>query len=120
LLRSADLLFLPMQDLPPGTRAGIVPAKTYEYMASGTPILAGVPDGDARDLLAAAGTATLCRPGATGCLASALRERVAAWRRGSPVPQPDESVLARYEYRRLTAELADLVKEVVLNPGPGS
>ena len=40
LLRTADLLFLPMQDLPTGVRAGIVPGKTYEYMASRTPILA--------------------------------------------------------------------------------
>ncbi len=34
-MRSADLLFLPMQNLPPGVRATIVPGKTYEYLASG-------------------------------------------------------------------------------------
>ena len=51
LLSSADLLFLPMHDLPKGARATIVPGKTYEYLASGRPILAAVPDGDARDLL---------------------------------------------------------------------
>ena len=51
LMRTADLLFLPMQNLPAGTRATIVPGKTYEYLASGTPILAAVPDGDARDIL---------------------------------------------------------------------
>ena len=48
LVRSADLLLLPMQDLPAGTRAGLVPGKTYEYLASGRPILAAVPEGDAR------------------------------------------------------------------------
>ena len=42
---SADLLFLPMHDLAPGTRAGLVPGKTYEYLGSGRPILAAVPDG---------------------------------------------------------------------------
>ena len=52
LLRSADLLFLPMHDLPEGRRATIVPGKTYEYLASRRLILAVVPDGDARDLLA--------------------------------------------------------------------
>ena len=36
LLRSAELLFLPMHDLPPGVRAGIVPHKTYEYLAAGS------------------------------------------------------------------------------------
>ena len=42
LMRSADLLFLPMQDVP--GRAGLVPGKTYEYLAAGRPILAAVPD----------------------------------------------------------------------------
>src|SRR6266511_2709521 len=32
LIRTADLLFLPMQNLPPGVRATIVPGKTYEYL----------------------------------------------------------------------------------------
>src|SRR5206468_2661906 len=54
LMRTADLLFLPMHNLPEGRRASIVPGKTYEYLASGTPMLAAVPDGDARDILIAA------------------------------------------------------------------
>jgi hypothetical protein len=49
LMRSADLLFLPMHDLPEGTRAGLIPYKTYEYLAAERPILAAVPDGDVRD-----------------------------------------------------------------------
>ncbi len=52
----------PCRIFPPGVRAGIVPGKTYEYMASGTPILAAVPDGDAREMLRSVGTATVCRP----------------------------------------------------------
>ncbi len=51
LLRSADLLFLPMHTPPPGVRSASMPGKTYEYLASGRPILAAVPEGDARDLL---------------------------------------------------------------------
>jgi glycosyltransferase involved in cell wall biosynthesis len=52
---SADILFLPMHDLPGGVRSRIVPGKTYEYLASNRPILAAVPEGDARDLVAAHG-----------------------------------------------------------------
>ena len=116
LLRSADLLFLPMQDLPVGLRAGLVPGKAYEYMASGTPILAGVPDGDARDLLLSVGTATVCRPADVECLASALRLELERWQARAPRSQPDPSVLERFEARRLTSDLAALLKEVVGAP----
>ena len=72
LIKSADLLFLPLYDLPPGRRAAIVPQKTYEYVASGRPILAAVPDGDARDLARACGTARLCRPADVEALTAAI------------------------------------------------
>jgi glycosyltransferase involved in cell wall biosynthesis len=112
-LRRADLLFLPMQDLPAGIRAGLVPAKTYEYLASGTPILAAVPPGDARDLLLASGTATVCPPAAADCLLEALRERIRAWRSAEPPAEPDPELLARLEFRRLSSDLASLLHEVV-------
>src|SRR5207302_5191387 len=61
LMRSADLLFLPMQNLPPGRRSSTVPGKTYEYLAAGRPILAAVPSGDAHDILKTVGH-TVCAP----------------------------------------------------------
>lgn len=78
LMRSADLLFLPMQDLPAGTRAGLIPYKTYEYLAAGRPILAAVPDRDVRDMLAPLSRATLVRPSDVGAMAAAVAARVAA------------------------------------------
>jgi glycosyltransferase involved in cell wall biosynthesis len=113
LIRTADLLFLPMQDLPPGVRAGLVPGKTYEYMASGVPILAAVPDGDARDMLVAVGTASLCRPADVDCLAASIRKRIEVWRSGGELASPDASTLARFERRRLTGEMAALIETVV-------
>jgi glycosyltransferase involved in cell wall biosynthesis len=118
LLRSADLLFLPMHDLPEGTRAGVVPGKTYEYVASRRPILAAVPDGDARDLLAAAGTAFLCRPKDVDAMAAAIV--AAAQREGGAAPQPPAELLARYEYRRLAADLARVFDGVVSTPRAAS
>ena len=112
LLQTAELLFLPMQNLPPQVRAGLVPGKTYEYMASGTPILAAVPDGDAREMLTAVGTATVCRPAAVDCLADGLEQRIADWRAGVPRPVPDPSVLGRFERRQLTSELATVIRQV--------
>lgn len=112
LLRTADLLFLPMHDLPAGRRAAIVPGKTYEYLAAARPILAAVPDGDARDLLAEAGGSLLCRPTDVQAMAAHIRQAVAANRAGSRPRLPDPAVVARFERRRLTEQLAAVVDGV--------
>jgi len=103
---SADLLFLPMHDLPPGTRAGLVPGKAYEYIGSGRPILAAVPDGDARDLLEAAGSASLCRPADIAAMKEIIRKHIELRDSGGVAPQPDATVIEHYERRNLTKELA--------------
>ena len=113
LMRSADLLFLPMHDLPAGTRAGLVPGKTYEYLASQRPILAAVGEGDARDLLLEAGNATVCAPTDEEAMASAIREHLRNWESGRATRAPRPNVLARYERRHLTQHLADVFDQVL-------
>lgn len=113
LMQSADLLFLPMHAVPPPRRARIVPGKTYEYLASRRPILAAIPDGDARDLLGRAGSALLCRPADVACLERSLESQVDRKRAGDPPARPDEDVLAGFERRRLTAELAAALDAVL-------
>jgi hypothetical protein len=113
LVRSADLLFLPMQELAGGARAGLTPGKTYEYVASGRPILAAVPPGDARELLEAAGTARICAPSDVAAMTSILREQVEKWRRGEPNPRLNQQVAARYERVVLTRQLAGVFDDVL-------
>jgi glycosyltransferase involved in cell wall biosynthesis len=108
LLQGADLLFLPMHELPPGARAGIVPGKTYEYLGSGRPIMAAVPDGDARDLLAESGGAIICPPAGVDCMAEAITSQLALRRSGGEPPRPRPDVVARYEYRALARRLAEV------------
>jgi glycosyltransferase involved in cell wall biosynthesis len=112
LLRSADLLFLPMHDLPEGRRARIVPGKTYEYLATRRPILAAVPDGDVRDLLTEVGNAFLCRPKDVDGMARVIAEQADRTLAGEPGPGSDEDVLRRYERRELTARLAEVFDQV--------
>jgi glycosyltransferase involved in cell wall biosynthesis len=77
LIRSADLLFLPMQDLPEGHRARMVPCKGYEYLASGRPILAAMPDGDGREIFSRAAASTVVRPNDAADMAAAIAEQAA-------------------------------------------
>ena len=110
LIRSADLLFLPMQNLPPGRRSATVPGKTYEYMASLRPILAAVPDGDAREFLLHAGTAHVCRPDDVDAMVRVLAEELA---RTTADPRPNPAFLVQFEYRSLAERVAELVDHVV-------
>jgi len=111
-LRSADLLFLPMHKLSPGRRARIVPGKTYEYLASRRPILAAVPEGDARDLLAETPTGLVCDPDDVTAMAAIIKEQIRRKEAGDPAPEPPEELLARFERRTLTERLAAVLDEV--------
>jgi glycosyltransferase involved in cell wall biosynthesis len=113
LMRTANLLFLPMQNMREGVRATIVPGKTYEYLAAGTPILGALPEGDARDILTEAGNAALVLPDDVEAMARAIAEAVARFQSGERPPGPDPDVVARFEYRRLAAELASVFDRVL-------
>jgi glycosyltransferase involved in cell wall biosynthesis len=113
LMRSADLLFLPLHNLPRGMRATIVPGKTYEYLASGTPILAAVPPGDARDILTDAGNATVVEPNDVDGLAAAILAALDRRREGVAPGAPRADVVARFEYRKLAGDLASVFDEVL-------
>jgi glycosyltransferase involved in cell wall biosynthesis len=113
LIRSATLLFLPMHDLARGRRVAIVPCKTYEYLASGRPILAAVPEGDARDLLAEAGNAYLTHPSDVTGMKQAIEDALTRTEAGIEAASPSKSVLDRLERRRLTAELVAFLDRVI-------
>lgn len=110
LMRSADVLFLPMHGLPAGVRARTVPGKTYEYLAAGVPVVAAVPEGDAKDLLSRAENVRLCEPGDPVGIAEAFRD---ALRRGrSAQPAPPE-LLETFERQRLTGALAAVFDRIL-------
>jgi len=97
LVRSASLLFLPLHDLPAGTRVSIVPCKTYEYLASGRPILGAVPDGDTRDLLEQSGNAYVCRPLDVGAMRDAIETELRRVDSGVDERRPSPELLAGLE-----------------------
>ena len=105
LLRSADLLFLPMQNV--AGRASIVPGKTYEYLAAQRPILAAVPAGDARDILDSYDQTFLSRPDDARAMSEILELLVRRWRSHGPAVDTTRDI-RRFERRELTSELASL------------
>ena len=113
LIRTADLLFLPLQDLPRGGRTGLVPAKTYEYLASGTPVLAAVPAGDAQDILREAGNAFICAPSDEAGMAAAVEQALQRWRDGAAAPRPRAEVVQRYERSHVARAFASVFDSVL-------
>jgi len=112
LIRTADLLFLPMHNLPLGKSCRSVPGKTFEYMASGRPILAAVPDGDARDFMTKCGTGLVCRPDDVSGMANILDSVYSSWKNGSTAVSPKADYLEQFERRNLTHALASALDRV--------
>jgi glycosyltransferase involved in cell wall biosynthesis len=108
-MRAADLLFLPMQGLPPGRRASIVPGKTYEYLASGRPILAAVPAGSARDFVLAAGGSAVAPDDVAG-LAGHLQRLCTAGRAPDRRAGPE---VTRFERAALAAQFAEVLRRAL-------
>jgi glycosyltransferase involved in cell wall biosynthesis len=113
LVRTADLLFLPMHSLPRGRRCRSLPGKTFECMASGRPILAAVPDGDARDFLSQCGTALLCRPDDVEGMVQQLATAYNAWKSGTAIGPWNKDFVEQFERRRLTAKLAEAFRDLL-------
>ncbi len=113
MLRSADLLFLPLHSLPAGERARIVPGKTYEYLAAQRPILAAVPPGDARDFVIASGMGEVCEPEDVAAMVGILRKRLAARLAGEQPPPAETSFYRQFERRELSAKLAGALDSVL-------
>lgn len=111
-LKQADLLFFPMHGLPAGERASIVPGKLYEYLASGRPVLAAVPEGDARDFSNRAGDCFICRPDSVAELRVAILGCYDRWSKNETKNSlRDFTYVSRFERARLSEKLSEIITE---------
>ena len=83
-----------------------IPGKLFEYIRSGTPVLAFVtPEAEAGSLLHETGTGQAAPhddPAAGAAILAAIYD---TWRRGEPLAQPDPQAVARLERRVAFADL---------------
>ncbi|MCI0540365.1 MAG: glycosyltransferase [Verrucomicrobiales bacterium] len=85
-----------------------VPAKFFEYLPTGKPMLASVKEGALTDIVEATGCGVHADPDDSGEIAASL-ERLLTW----PVLSPEQSQRKwheHYHYRSLTGQLADWIQ----------
>jgi glycosyltransferase involved in cell wall biosynthesis len=107
LMQSADLLYLSHVD---PERQWVVPGKLYEYLASGSPVMALThPDKETARIIGQVGGGVVISPDDPGTLYHALRE-VCRTKTFAAPPRHD-AALAMFERRRLTAQLAAVLDD---------
>jgi glycosyltransferase involved in cell wall biosynthesis len=112
-LRDSHTLLLLIED---GPRArGTMTGKLFEYLGSGTPILALAPEGEAAEVIRRARAGRVVPGDDPAAVEAALREAYQAYCEGRrPFGEPDPAVIEEYSRLRLTERLSELLDRVRL------
>ncbi|MPY87938.1 MAG: glycosyltransferase [Luteitalea sp.] len=89
-----------------------VPAKTFEYLSLGKPILAVAQPGDLTDILKESGLGVTVPPRDVPGLATAILNLYSGLRSGQLALQPNWAYISRFERRRLAHTLAGVLDQV--------
>ncbi len=92
-----------------GGRDYCIAGKSFEYLASGRPVVGFVTEGEQRDFLAGAGIAILCDPDQPEVSAAALEKLVD----GKCDLKRDEDFIERYKRDNTVSSLAEIVKSII-------
>lgn len=116
-MRRASLLLL-LANTTPGAGA-TVPAKLFEYLGVGRPVLALVPsDSEAADVVARTRGGWVAAADDVEAIVRALRESFQAHQQATPFA-PDAAEVARFDRRALAGQLASLFDDVLASRGQG-
>lgn len=110
---AANALFFCLADSPTGERNDCIPQKAFEYIASGKPVLALSPPGDATELFERTGVAEICPPRDIPAIKTAIRRLMS----GSRAYTPNEAVRETYGRRQLTSRLVHILDGLVESKG---
>jgi glycosyltransferase involved in cell wall biosynthesis len=102
-MRAADTLLLM------NTEVENILGKTFEYLASGRPIIGLLVEGATAELVREAGAGPVLDPGDVDGIAGTLVEYFEAWQAGSLRGQADPDVVRRYSRNETTERLAEVL-----------
>ena len=89
-----------------------VPGKMYEYFAANKPILAPLPPGDTRRMVARSGLAFPAPHNDVEKVREVLEEMIAKWEAGALSAQSNADYIGFFERKRLTGKLSRVFEEV--------
>lgn len=116
-LCSADLLVLALNPVP--NYQGHIPSRTYEFLASGTPILAICPDdGDLAELLSSFPQVIMIHPGDPTAVMKALEDAVNHWELGKSPKAPGLDSIKSLS-RKVRAEEMDAILKNLISANRG-
>lgn len=90
-----------------------IPAKAYEYLRAGRPILALTTGGAVVDLFNQSGGAWVVDPTEHDAIKAAVLEAYLGWRSGVDARLPNQNVVDSYDRRVLTRRLADVFENTL-------
>ncbi|NLX95856.1 MAG: glycosyltransferase family 4 protein [Rhodopirellula sp.] len=108
LLMDSDVLFLTLFSLVNWPRNYVLTGKIFEYLTTGRPILAAVPEGDAREMIGRARAGWCVDPYDVQAMKTLLADLIRRKLDGRLALSPDRQYIGQFERRELTRRLAEL------------
>jgi len=114
-LSTADLLILPVAPAP--NCEGHIPSRTYEYLASGSPVLAICPDGDLANLVEPFPQVMRVRPGDIDGIMDIINSSIAKWEHADQTPPPDPNELRSLTRKSRAKEIDIIFRDLIHKEG---
>ena len=93
----------------------VLTGKLFEYIGAGKPILALVPDGEAKDLIIEDKLGIIVKPKDIDGIKNTILKFYTDWEQGKLKFEEHNSAVNKYEMRTLTKKLVDTIEEVTAN-----
>jgi len=91
---------------------GWIPSKLFQYLGSGNPLIALVPDGDVRQIIRRTRAGTTLEPDDVPGVEQAILDMYERYQDSADAYRPDWKSIEQYEARQLTGQLADCLDGV--------